>query len=333
MLNQAAPLPSKIKLEKGGKLSIIIEEKRNRYYLSFGNILKEELIGFHNEPYWVAFGLSIYPILTGNGKKKFKSKEIKTIEKMITLFSAYISGTIYTLFTSLIHIGPLRQRPSRVYSGKGFLPLSVGEDGRWTIDILQMNIDLIKVVKTWLKRFNISLDFKLDELRKNSNRYEVMLEDPFLKTKVNLLDVGFGVSQILPIIVQGYYAENNAVLLIEEPEIHLHPKAQCTMGDMFVDIVNNSEKKLIIETHSDLLIERVCKHILYKDENKRLSPEDILIYYFEPTEDGTKIRKITVDKNGQYENFPEGFFEERFKEALDRAELMEEEAIKGKKEK
>ena len=103
MLNQAAPLPSKIKLEKGGKLSIIIDEKRNRYYLSFGNILKEELIGFHNEPYWVAFGLSIYPILTGNGKKKFKSKGFTIKKHASGQFTELYAKFSFGLIRKFIH--------------------------------------------------------------------------------------------------------------------------------------------------------------------------------------------------------------------------------------
>lgn len=138
---------------------------------------------------------------------------------------------------------------------------------------------------------------------------------------MNLADVGFGISQILPIIVQGFTSPPDATLLLEQPEIHLHPKAQFVMGDLLVDIAKTN-RRLIIETHSDLLIERVCKHILLKDDTK-ITPEDIIIYYFEPTKEGTIVRPITVNKNAQYEDFPEGFFEERFEEALSRAELME----------
>ena len=227
-----------------------------------------------------------------------------------------------TLFEHIYHIGPLRHEPERVYSASGAYPQYVGKYGQWTIDILQYDEEVRNTIKKWLKKFGIALDFSLEELKRGSKRYEILLTDYFTNTRVNLADVGFGASQILPIIVQGFTSPPNATLLLEQPEIHLHPKAQCIMGDLLVDIAKTDNKRLIIETHSDLLIERVCKHILLRDET-RISPEDIIIYYFEPSREGTIVRPITVNENAQYENFPEGFFEERFEEALARAELME----------
>lgn len=234
-----------------------------------------------------------------------------------------IRSLIEDIYRHVYHIGPLRQEPERVYSASGASPQSVGKYGQWTIHILQYDEELRNSIKTWLKKFNISLDFTLEELKKGSKRYEVVLRDYFTKTKVNLADVGFGTSQILPIIVQGFTSPELSTLLIEQPEIHLHPKAQCVMGDLLVDIIKTRNRRLIIETHSDLLIERVCKHILLKDEKTKINPEDIIIYYFEPAKEGTEIKIITVNENAQFENFPEGFFEERFEEALARAELME----------
>jgi predicted ATPase len=224
------------------------------------------------------------------------------------------------LFDYIYHVGPLRHEPERVYSASGAYPPSVGKNGQWTIHIRPYNEKIRDILKYWLEKFNISVDFTLEELKKGSKRYEIVLKDYFTKTEVNLADVGFSTSQILPIIVQGFISPKHATLLLEQPEIHLHPKAQCVMGDLLVDIIK-TKKRLIIETHSDLLIDRVCKHILLKDENK-ITPDDIIIYYFEPTKVSTKIRPITVNENAQYENFPEDFFKERFEEALSRAALM-----------
>ncbi len=243
-------------------------------------------------------------------------------EQEIWLFNLFASLRSKTekVFHSIYHIGPLRNEPERVYSASGAYPQGVGKYGQWTIHILQHHEKIRRILKYWLERFNISVDFTLEELKKGSKRFEVVLKDYFTKTDVNLADVGFGASQILPIIVQGFTSPENATLLLEQPEIHLHPKAQCVMGDLLVDIIK-TKKRLIIETHSDLLIDRVCKHILLKDE-KKITPDDVIIYYFEPTKEGTNIRPITVNENAQYENFPEDFFKERFEEALSRAALM-----------
>ncbi|CAD6491732.1 MAG: AAA ATPase domain protein [Candidatus Argoarchaeum ethanivorans] len=238
-------------------------------------------------------------------------------------FAIAVLGTIIeNIFDDVYHIGPLRNEPERTYLAAGASPSDVGKRGEETVDILLLERKLKEKVKLWLKNFDISLEFDLEELKGKSGGatsvYNIMLKDPNTKTKVNLIDVGFGASQILPIIVQGFNTPKNSLILIEQPEIHLHPKAQATMGDLLVDIAKSNERKLIIETHCDLLIRRVCKNIL----QKKIKHTDVVIYYFEPTDNGTEIKTITINENGQFENFPEGFFEEGFEEAMEIAELM-----------
>ncbi|MGC1122702.1 MAG: DUF3696 domain-containing protein [Candidatus Methanofastidiosia archaeon] len=292
------------------KLEIVREQNQSSYEIRFEGKEKNS---------YKSFTLNKFYIFSP-AKFSTPPKEEEVI--LLLNLDRTIESSIWELFTYIYNIGPLRSEPERVYSASGASPHYVGKYGQWTIDMIQNDRDLRNKVKTWLERFKISSDFSLKELKKGSERYEVVLKDYFTNTEVNLVDVGFGTSQILPIIVQGFISPENATLLIEQPEIHLHPKAQCVMGDLLVDIAKMN-RRLIIETHSDILIERVCKHILYKDENEKINPEDIIIYYFEPTEKGTAIRTITVNENAQFENFPEGFFEERFEEALERAELME----------
>ena len=290
-------------------LRIVKEEKSHKYRI--------ELDGQHSIP-GTFFDLKKFYNISPKEISEPSTREMK----LLSFLFPVIRVITEELFEHVYHIGPLRHEPERVYSASGTYPQSVGKYGQWTMEILQHDEELRNIISKWLKRFKMPIDFMLEEL-KGSGRYEVVLKDYFTKTKVNLADVGFGTSQILPIIVQGFTSPEYSTLLIEQPEIHLHPKAQCVMGDLLVDIIKTKNRRLIIETHSDLLIERVCKHILLKDEKKNIKPEDVIIYYFEPTKDGTEIRTITVNENAQFENFPEGFFEERFEEALARAELME----------
>ena len=238
------------------------------------------------------------------------------------LFANMVAGNlIEAIFKNIHHIGPSREEPERTYTATGASPSEVGKWGEGSVNILLLEKDIREKVREWLKNFEISLDFDLEELMGKSggsNIYKMMLSDPNTKTEVSLADVGFGASQILPIIVEGFNAPKNALLMIEQPEIHLHPRAQGTMGDLLVDIANFNEKKLIVETHCDLLIRRVCKNILQGN----IDHTNVVIYYFEPTESGTEIKTITINKNGQFENFPDGFFEESFEEAMEMAELM-----------
>lgn len=215
------------------------------------------------------------------------------------------------IFDNIFHIGPLRREPQRVYTASGAFPLEVGKSGEWVVDEFLSNPETKERVNKWFKDFCIASDFKVQELKKGSKRYEIIIKEFHTGIWINIADVGFGASQVLPIIVEGFIAKNST-LLIEQPEIHLHPKAQATMGDLLIDIANNGKNNLIVETHSDLIISRICSRIIQgKFDNSKVA-----IYYFNPTKDGTEIIDVSINKIGQYQNFPEGFFEERYKEAL-----------------
>ncbi|AKB54214.1 hypothetical protein A9239_03385 [Methanosarcina sp. A14] len=220
-------------------------------------------------------------------------------------------------FRSMSHIGPSRTEPKRLYTQSGAAPHEVGKYGQWAVDEILLSKEMRFLVKKWFKEFNISSEFKLEELRKGSRRYEILLKDYHTGTWVTIADVGFGVSQLLPIIVECFNPDSST-LLIEQPEIHLHPKGQASMGDLLVDSVNNLKKSIIVETHSDLIISRVCTHVVKGD----ISPDDVAIYYFDPSTDGTKILRIDINEDGQMVNFPEGFFEERFNEVVERTDIV-----------
>jgi len=292
------------KKARGGRYFITIKDKDNRIEQPI-KLLKFFMISLEKE----------YKDLSKFNEYFWKHPNL--------LFTTVLFGTIIkNIFDGVYHIGPLRNEPERTYLAAGASPSDVGKWGEETVDILLFKEELKQKVKLWLKNFAISLDFDLEELKGKSGGatsvYNIMLRDPNTETEVNLVDVGFGASQILPIIVQGFNAPKNSLILVEQPEIHLHPKAQATMGDLLVDIAKSNERKLIIETHCDLLIQRVCKNIL----QKKIDHTDVIIYYFDPTDNGTEIKTIAINENGQFENFPDGFFEEGFDEAIGMAELM-----------
>jgi len=266
--------------------------------------------------------LKFYGILFKNYKDPGKYLKYLWAHPSLLFANTVAGNLIEDIFKNIHHVGPSRDEPERTYTATGASPPEVGKWGEGSVNILLLRKGLRETVGKWLKIFEISIDFDLEELSGktggSTNTYKIMLIDPNTKTEVNLVDVGFGASQILPIIVEGFNAPKNALLMIEEPEIRLHPRAQGTMGDLLVDIAKFNEKKLIVETHCDLLIRRVCKNIL----QKKIDHTDVVIYYFEPTENGTEIKTITINKNGQFENFPDGFFEESFEEAMEMAELM-----------
>jgi predicted ATPase len=122
-------------------------------------------------------------------------------------------------------------------------------------------------------------------------------------------NVGFGISYILPVIVAGLAAKPDTLLMIENPEAHLHPRGQAAMGD-FLSKVAASGAQVIIETHSDHLLNGV--RLAVKD--KTLKPEDVAIHFFQrEVEEGRFVHNVVspkIDKNGRIDQWPQGFFDQ-----------------------
>jgi predicted ATPase len=157
------------------------------------------------------------------------------------------------------------------------------------------------------------------------------LQDVIHKLKVkqysldlDITDVGFGISQILPIIVQGFWSVKNSLTMIEQPEIHLHPKMQADLADLFIDITgiekplyekNKLElpkKHLLIETHSEYLLKRLRRRI----SEGKISANDVAIYFVEPQKNdniSAKIKEIEISEDGTFD-WPHDFYEGELKE-------------------
>jgi predicted ATPase len=128
----------------------------------------------------------------------------------------------------------------------------------------------------------------------------------------NIIDIGFGLNQLIPIILQCFIAPKGSLILIEQPEAHLHPRAQVELADFLVDVVNFGNR-VVVETHSEHLLLRLQTRMA----EKKIAPENVKIHYFDLTKSGTKITNMKIDEKGYFiEPIPEGFFEEGFRETL-----------------
>jgi AAA ATPase domain/AAA domain/Protein of unknown function (DUF3696) len=119
----------------------------------------------------------------------------------------------------------------------------------------------------------------------------------------NLPDVGYGISQALPIVVQSVLSEKNVLLLLQQPEVHLHPRGQAALGSLFVRLVSKERKQLVVETHSDYLLDRVRLEV----SRGSISASDVLILFFEKEALETKIYQIEVDEHGNISGAPESY--------------------------
>ena len=120
----------------------------------------------------------------------------------------------------------------------------------------------------------------------------------------NFIDVGYGVSQVLPILTELFLENGAKTFLLQQPEVHLHPSAQAAIGSLFCNIAANG-KQLVVETHSDYIIDRVRMEV--RDKTTDLKPEDVSILYFERDERGVKIHSIRIDEMGNVLNAPQSY--------------------------
>ena len=120
----------------------------------------------------------------------------------------------------------------------------------------------------------------------------------------NLIDVGYGVSKALPIVTELLRPDAPQMFLLQQPEVHLHPSAQAALGSLFCSIAG-SDRQLVVETHSDYIIDRVRMDV--RDGTTDLKPEDVSILYFERGESDVKIHSIRIDADGNVLDAPEGY--------------------------
>lgn len=120
----------------------------------------------------------------------------------------------------------------------------------------------------------------------------------------NLVDVGYGVSQVLPLVIELLRGDATQQFLLQQPEVHLHPSAQAALGSLCCQIAATG-KQLIIETHSDYLIDRVRMDV--RDGKTGLKPEDVSVLYFERTDLDVQIHSLRFDAQGNVLDVPPGY--------------------------
>ena len=182
---------------------------------------------------------------------------------------------------------------------------------------------LIRLVNVWFERFEIPYELdvrRIGDIKVTGEHVALVLVDRRSKTPVTLPDVGFGINQILPVIVEGadfFTGREGRTLCVEQPEIHLHPRLQANLADLMIaNIEGDGEKQWIVETHSELLILRIQRRI----REGNLDPSAVSVLYVDPCAHragGSTITSLGLDENGDFvDEWPDGFFEEGFGELM-----------------
>jgi len=212
-------------------------------------------------------------------------------------------------------IGPFRQPPARLYTHSGVNPRGVGRSGELVADMLHSDPAALKRTNHWLSAFGVQYQLKLRPLgARRSDVFEVRLIDKKRSGRLDIAftDVGFGISQLLPIVVQ-CVGTKDRVISIEQPEVHIHPRLQAEIGDLLVDCVAQNGHQFLIETHSEHLILRLRRLV----REGKLKPSDISVIYVGRGREGSTAQRIGIKSDGSFDReWPGGFFPERINELL-----------------
>ena len=212
------------------------------------------------------------------------------------------------LFSQILYLGPLREYPRRHYPWGGDHPKSIGQDGNKAISALlsgrirRLSID--EQIINWLQRLDLIDSYDLQPISDIDQDYEFLVKKYKGGPAVPLTDVGFGVSQVLPVLILCYYAPEGSILILEQPEAHLHPKVQSELADVLIDVVKNRNVQIILESHSAHLLHRLQRRIA----EEQISADDTAFYFCQINEGTSEIERLKVDEYGNIRNWPQNFF-------------------------
>ena len=260
-------------------------------------------------------GLDTYSFSTPNMSERYNVPAVlircygilNTYTDIVQLFSP-LQTCFENLFRSIRYLGPLREYPRRHYAWQGKHSPGVGQHGEEMVTALfsgriQLRPTEEQIPK-WLQRLDLIDSYRLNPIPNTETGYEFLVRKYKGGPEVRLTDVGFGVSQVLPVLVLCYYVPEGSILILEQPEAHLHPKVQSELADLLIEVVKNRKLQIILESHSEHLILRLMRRIA----EEQISADDTAFYFCEMNEGTSEIERLNVDDYGNITNWPQNFF-------------------------
>ncbi|TXH92574.1 MAG: DUF3696 domain-containing protein [Pseudomonas sp.] len=232
-----------------------------------------------------------------------------------------LEGTLSRLY----FLGPLREYPRRVWSWSGDTPESVGHKGERAIHAIlaaraqgrlisrgprKRQLPFDEFIARWLQDLGIIHSFRLRPLAEGRKEYEVLVRTHAGASEVRITDVGFGVSQLLPALVQAFYCPPDSTVWLEQPEIHLHPQVQAELADVFISAIQARENgrprnaQLIVESHSEHFLNRLQRRIA----EGALQAQEVAVYFCRKAGAATELEPLRLNEYGEIENWPDNFF-------------------------
>lgn len=226
----------------------------------------------------------------------------------------------------LFYLGPLRQVPRRRYSWQGSTPSDVGVAGERAIEALLASssrpqprtntrafnkigrairrITVEQHVAAWLAELDLLDKFDLEPIADGFDIYQVMVQRHAESSPVSLADVGFGVSQVLPVLVLLAYVPEGATVVLEQPELHLHPAVQAGLADIIIEASSVRRVQVIVESHSEHLLRRLQRRVA----ERKIEANDIALYFCDYQQGESRLDRLDLNLRGEISNWPAGFF-------------------------
>jgi predicted ATPase len=330
-------LPRLHELELQGKyFSLHIKKRETKYLLNFecspkdfdakefdSEMGKDVIVNFLGK---LLNNLDIVEFVPKEKAKKsikLNFKDFNELDRLIIKSKHFYLAFVYSLMKySIVNfdkrinfISSFRLYPQRTYYEKSKTELKVGRFGEnyedqiilWETRKTKEYRALLDIMK------NLSLLEDIASKRLEGGRYELLVKTQKNGVLASLNDVGFGISQFLPIIVADLQLDDHSTLFLAQPEIHLHPSVQSAFGDYVMDFVKKTGKKYVIETHSEYLINKIRLGIV----KNQISAADVRAYYLQNNGDDVTVHELTFTTDGRILNAPEDFFKTYMMDVMD----------------
>lgn len=213
-----------------------------------------------------------------------------------------------SLLDRMIHLGPIRERIATGYENEPFSAL--GWKGEGVPQLLRQDDQLLEDVSTWY--LNNMGGWRLS-LQRQNDAFNIRLSRPSSSVTVNLSQGGEGLQQVLPIVAHQLWrarSKDHFLDIVEQPELHLHSAAQAPLADLYVNSAVRGGGQVIVETNSEAVLLRVQRRVA-----EGVIPANMVaIYFVESDYEGSVLRRINMDANGDLDWWPEGVFDENFRE-------------------
>jgi predicted ATPase len=235
------------------------------------------------------------------------------------------------------YLGPVREVPLSTYAWTGASPADVGYRGAGAIPVLlaaQLSgrrenfrrrtrdgrrLRLISVeqhVAEWLKELGLVHSFRVAPIQEGANIYRVYVRRSESSPEVLLTDVGFGVSQVLPVLVLLAYVPEGSTVILEQPEIHLHPAVQSGLADVILEAALVRNVQVIVESHSEHLLTRIQLRVAeqHLTNGTVVSADDVRLWFIDQPDGVSQAKDLKLNEYGEIVNWPKDFFGDPFTE-------------------